>query len=369
MQLRALRSVAAMLALAAGATHADILVGQTVGVTGAVAATVKESMLGAQLYIDNVNAHGGVKGEKIEILTLDDAFDLKRAVENTRVLIEEKNVLGLFMNRGTPHTEAMLPLLQKHDVALVAPSTGAMLLHSPVKRQVFNVRSSYQREAEKAVEHLGTLGMTRVAVVHVDDSFGRDGLEGAKKGFTKANLQPVLVLPFDRAKPDYAKIVPPLVQAEVQAVIWIGSGTAVTDGIKVLRKAGSAAQVVTLSNNASSGFVKALGDDSRGVILTQVFPSERSVSYPLVKEAMELARDKGAELSPAMLEGFAAAKVLVEAIRRASPNPTRAKLIAALEKMDRFDLGGLVVSYGPNDHTGLDFADLSIIGSDGKFKR
>src|SRR6478609_6149435 len=119
MQLRALRSVAAMLALAAGATHADILVGQTVGVTGAVAATVKESMLGAQLYIDNVNAHGGVKGEKIEILTLDDAFDLKRAVENTRVLIEEKNVLGLFMNRGTPHTEAMLPLLQKHDVALV----------------------------------------------------------------------------------------------------------------------------------------------------------------------------------------------------------------------------------------------------------
>jgi len=179
----------------------------------------------------------------------------------------------------------------------------------------------------------------------------------------------VLVLPFDRAKPDYAKIVPPLVQAEVQAVIWIGSGTAVTDGIKVLRKAGSAAQVVTLSNNASSGFVKALGDDSRGVILTQVFPSERSVSYPLVKEAMELARDKGAELSPAMLEGFAAAKVLVEAIRRASPNPTRAKLIAALEKMDRFDLGGLVVSYGPNDHTGLDFADLSIIGSDGKFKR
>lgn len=369
MHLRAMRTIAAVAAMLAGAAHADLLVGQTVGVTGAIAATVKESMGGARLYIDRVNAQGGVKGEKVEILTLDDGFDVKRAVENTRVLVEEKNVLAMFMNRGTPHTEAMLPLLEKNDVALVAPSTGAMLLHNPVKRQVFNVRSSYQREAEKAIEHLATLGMKRVAVVHVDDSFGRDGLEGATRGFARANLQPVLVLAADRVRPDYAKIAPQLVTAEPQAVIWIGSGTAVSDGIKALRKAGSAAQVVTLSNNASAGFIKSLGDDSRGVILTQVFPSERSINYPLVKEAMDLARGKGVELSPAMLEGYAAAKVLVEGLRRASPNPTRAKLIAALEKMDRFDLGGLVVSYGPNDHTGLDFADLSIIGSDGKFKR
>ena len=369
MHLRATLAIATALTLLAGTARADILIGQTVGVTGAVAATVKESMQGAQLYIDHVNAHGGIKGERIDILTLDDAFDIKRAVENTRVLVEEKNVLAMFMNRGTPHTEAMLPVLQKNDVALVAPSTGANVLHSPVKRQIFNVRSSYQREAEKAVEHLVTLGMNRVAVVHVADSFGQDGLEGARKGLAKASLQPVLVLPVDRSQPDYGKVVPPLVQAEVQAVIWIGSGTAVTDGIKALRKAGSAAQIVTLSNNASAGFVKALGEDSRGVIISQVFPSERSISYPLVKEAMDMAREKGTELSPAMVEGYAAAKVLVEAVRRAAPNPTRAKLIAALEKMDRFDLGGLVVSYGPTDHTGLDFADLSIIGSDGKFKR
>ncbi|MGZ5179459.1 MAG: ABC transporter substrate-binding protein [Ramlibacter sp.] len=369
MKYRAVLSIAAALALLATSARADILIGQTVGVTGAVGATVKESLGGAHLYIDHVNATGGVKGEKLELITLDDGFDVKRAAENARILIEERNVIALFMNRGTPHTEAIIPLLEKHDVPLVAPSTGAMLLHAPVKRQIFNVRSSYQREAEKAVEHLSTLGMKRIALVHVDDSFGRDGLEGAMKGLAKARLQPVAVVTADRAQPDFTKIVPALVQAEPQAVIWIASGTAVTDGIKALRKAGSAAQVVTLSNNASGGFIKALGDQSRGVIVTQVFPSERSVSYPLVKEAMELAKEKNVDLSPAMLEGFAAAKVLVEAVRRASPNPTRAKMLAALEKMDRFDLGGLVVSYSPTDHTGLDFADLSIIGSDGKFKR
>ena len=137
-----------------------------------------------------------------------------------------------------------------------------------------------------------------------------------------------------------------------------------------MRTAGSAAQIVTLSNNASSGFIKSLGANARGVIVTQVFPNERAVTYPMVKEAQELAKTKGlTEISPAMLEGFAAAKVLVEGLRRAGPKPTREKIQAALEAIQQYDLGGLPISYGQKDHTGLDFADLSIIGADGKFRR
>ena len=358
------------LAATLGSAHTQIVVGQTVGVTGAVAATVKEAAAGAGLFIDSVNAKGGIKGEKIELVILDDKFDVKQAVENARILIEEKNAVVLFMNRGTPHTEAIIPLLEKHGIALIGPSTGAMVMHQPVQRYVFNVRSTYQREAEKAVDHLHTLGLSRIAVVHVDDSFGRDGLQGANKGLAKAGIKAAAVLKVDRTKPDYTTIVPPIIASNAQAVIWIGSGTAVADGIKALRKAGSAAQVVTLSNNASGGFIKLLGDASRGVIVTQVFPYERSYSYPFVQEALMLAKAKGmTEISPAMLEGFASAKVLVEALRRASPKPTREKVLAALEKLHKFDLGGLEVSYSPTDHTGLDFADLSIIGSDGRFRR
>ncbi len=360
----------AFAALSTGAAQAQILIGQTVGVTGPVAATVKEAVDGARLYIDSVNARGGIRGEKIELITLDDKFDPKLAAANASTLITDKNVVALFLNRGTPHTEAIMPLLEKHGIALVAPSTGAMLLHSPVNRYIFNVRSSYQREAAKAVAHLHTLGIDRIAIVHVDDSFGADALEGANKGLAKANLKPVAVIKADRSKPDYATIIPAVTKATPQAVLWFGSGTAVADGVKALRAAGSGAQVVTLSNNASSGFIKALGDASRGVIVTQVFPYEKSLSYGLVKEALEVAKAKGtSEISPAILEGYAGAKVLVEALRRAGPNPTRQKVLAALEGMQKFDLGGLEVSYSADDHTGLDFADLSIIGTDGKFKR
>ena len=365
-----LAAIALGLALATQtAAQAQVLIGQTAGMSGPVASSVNETIGGAQLVIDAVNAQGGVHGEPIEMVRLDDGFDVKRAAENGRVLIEERKVVALFMTRGTPHSQSIIPLLDKHGVALIGPSTGAMVLHKPVQKHVFNVRATYQREAEKAVQHLSTVGMSRIAVVYVTDSFGQDALEGAMNGFKAVQGQPAATIQADREKPDYAAIVPKIVAANAQAVLWIGSGTAVVEGVKALRAAGSAAQVVTLSNNASSGFIKQLGDASRGVIVTQVFPSERAMGQPMVKEATMLAKAKGQmELSPAALEGFASAKVLVEALRRAGPKPTRARVLAALDGLKGYDLGGLEVSYSPQDHSGIDFADLSII-SEGRFKR
>jgi branched-chain amino acid transport system substrate-binding protein len=353
-----------------GSVQAQLLIGQTAGFTGPVSAGVKETTEGARLYIDDVNARGGVHGQKIEILALDDKFDTQLAAANARQLIESRGVLAMFLNRGTPHTEALIPVLEQYGVPLVGPSSGAMVLHQPVNKFIFNVRATYQREAEKAVEHLTTMGMRRIAVVHTDDSFGRDGLEGAVKGLGKAKLQPVAVVKTDRTKPDFSLVPPPLVKAEAQAIVWVGSGTHVVDGIKALRAAGSSAQVVTLSNNASSGFIKSLGENARGVIVTQVFPYERSIAFSMVKDAQELAKARnGTAISPAMLEGFAAAKVLVEGLRRAGKNPTRDRLRTALEGIKNFDLGGLEINYSATDHTGLDFADLSIVGSDGRFRR
>jgi ABC-type branched-subunit amino acid transport system substrate-binding protein len=207
-------------------------------------------------------------------------------------------------------------------------------------------------------------------VVHVDDTFGADALAGAMSGFKANHLEPLFIEKFDRTKPDYSAMAPRVAQKQPQAVIFVGTGAAVVDGIKALRAAGVGGQIVTLSNNASGGFIKALGDSARGVVVTQVLPSERSVNYPMVKEAMELARAKNiADLTPAMLEGFVSAKVLVEGLKRAGSKPDRTKLHAALESIKKFDLGGLELSYSPTDHSGLDFSDLAIIGADGKFKR
>lgn len=349
--------------------HAQIRIGQTAGFTGPVAAGVKEVTDGAKLYIDAVNAKGGVNGQKIELISLDDKFDAKLSADNARKLIEENNVAALFLSRGTPQTEAILPLLDKYGVPLIAPSTGAMLLHQPVRKHVFNVRASYQREAEKAITHMATIGIARIALVVVDDNFGLDALVGAQKGMDAAKLKPVLVEKIDKSMtPDFSKIAPLIKQTDAQTVLIVGTGVAVVRGVKAIRAAGSSAQIVTLSNNASGGFIKSLGEFAPGVIVTQVFP--QSFVFSFVKEASDLARAQGLpDASPAMLEGFAGAKVLVEALRRTGGKPTRERIQAALEGLTKFDLGGLEVSFSPTDHSGLVFADLSIITADHKFRR
>ena len=373
------KRLSAMLAMAAGIFFAgspaitqaqNIRIGQTAGITGAAAATVKESMQGAALYFNQVNAQGGIAGRKIELITLDDKFDPALTLENAYVLIEEKKVVALFMPSGTPNTQLLVPTLDKFSIPLVGPTTGAMVLHRPVATNLFHVRAPYQREVEMAIGHLVRQGSTRIGVLHVDDTSGDDGLAGAMKGFKQNQLEPLFIETFDRNKPDFSASAPRIMGKQPQAVIVIGNGSPAVEAILALRKVGYGSHIVTLSNNASSGFIKALGDKARGIIVTQVFPSERSMAYPLIQELQRVAKSQGVtETSPAMIEGFASAKVLVEGLRRAAPSIDRTRLHGALEGMSKYDIGGLELSYGPNDHTGMNFADLSIIGTDGKFRR
>jgi len=370
-QRKWLRSLTILAWAACGLAHADILVGQTADFSGPVAAGVKETAAGAKLWIDHVNAAGGVNGEQIKVVTMDDKFEPALAAANARELITKNKVIALFLTRGTPHNQAIVPLLSEYGVPLVAPSTGAMALHKPVNPWVFNVRASYQHEANRAVRHLSLVGLSHIGIVQVNDSFGADAVKGAAEAFKQVNGAPVFTETYDREKPDFTRIAAAVTAQSPQAILFLGSGSAVVNGVKAIRATGSHAQIVTLSNNASDGFIKALGDNATGTIVTQVFPYERSLASPMVKEARQLQKAATGDdrVTPAMLEGFAGAKVLTEGLRRAGKQPTREKLRESLETLHRYDIGGLEVSFSATSHTGLDYTDLSIIGSDGKFTR
>lgn len=350
------------------AAQADILIGQTAGFSGAVAAGVAEISAGAMLFINEVNAKGGVNGQKIKIIQKDDQFKPDLASLNAKELIEKEGVIGLFLSRGTPHSEAILPLLNQHELALIAPSTGAMVLHSPVQKYVFNVRSTYQFEAEKTIEQLRSMMMSQIAVVHVDDSFGKDALAGYNLAFNKSNTKPVFVLTFDRQKPNFATVVITAAKMQPNAIVLAGSGAAVADGVTALRKSGWIGSIATLSNNASNGFIKLLGANAQGIIVSQVFPHERSLSSALIREMTALASINKVAITPSMVEGYAGAKVLVQALRGAGAKPTRASLLRSLNNLS-MDLGELRLDFSEKDHTGVVFADLSIISASGVFRR
>ncbi len=361
--------IATLCCFAAGVAHAEILIGQTAGLTGPTAAAMKEINAGANLYIESVNRAGGIQGQPIKLISLDDKFDPKLAAQNAQELIDRKDVLALFLSRGTAQTEALLPLLDKAGIALIAPSTGAMSLHQPVNPYVFNVRATYQSEASKGIVQLNTMGLTRIGVIYRDDSFGKDGLAGAQSGFAFVKLQPLFVEKVDRTKADFAASIAQAKKLDAQAILILEAPATVARAVSEIRAARVEAQVIALSNCASKGFIDSLGEHRRGIMVTQVFPSERARGVPMIGELAKLASAKQIDPSPATVEGFAAAKVLVEALRRIKGPFSRKALITALDSLSNYDMGGLTLSFSPADHTGLKFSDLSIIDSSGKFLR
>ena len=358
---------AAVLLAASAAAHAQIKLGVSGPIEGSNAASMLELLRGAELYLDHVNVTGGIAGQKVVLVVRNDDFKVEKTVEVARKLIEEDQVTALFLVRGTPHNQAILPLVEKHRVPLIAPSTGASAFHEPVHKYVFNVRTAYQLEAEKLVALLQTIGIIRIAVLHVGDGFGRDVLVGLNKGFAAAKLQPLIIREFDRDaatrdSQDFMKpVLGDVLKKDPQLVIVIGAGLAVKNVVIAFRAAGSSTQIATVSNNASMGFIKLLDQNAAGVIVSQVFPNERNGSTAMVREARSLAGAKKVVLTPAMMEGYAAAKVAVKGLRDAGKAPNRASLQKALENMKEFDMGDVIIGYSPTDHTGMDTTDLSII--------
>jgi branched-chain amino acid transport system substrate-binding protein len=352
-----------------GVTDSRILIGQTVGLTGIAADPVKEMNEGAQAYFDQVNRQGGVNGRQIELRTLDDKFDPKLTYANAERLIKEEKVFALFQGRGTPHTQAVLPLLEANKVPLLGPSTGAAIFHQPVHRWLFNIRVKYQDEVSRGVEHFATVRMKKIGLLYVDDAFGEDGLEGFKKAMEAQKLEPVIVTKYARVKPDYAAAAAAVIKPRPDALIIVSSAKNTLEAIKEIRAQGGSMQIMTLSNNSSAAFVKDLGPAGVGVILSQITPAPRLLSSKLGQEFNAAIKNTNTTVSYAAMEGFLNAKVLVEGLRRAGRNLTREGFVRALESVQRVDFGGLMVTYGPNDHSGSEFIELTMIGKDGRFVR
>lgn len=344
----------------------DLIVGMTSGFTGDAAVNAHKNRLGAQLAISEFNARGGLRGRRMRLVTRDDKLSAEQAAVNATTLIAQHHAIAVLLCRSTACTQALLPVLTKHQVALVGPTTGAMVFHTPVHPLVFNVRSTFQREAENAVCYLRQQGADRLAVVHVDDSFGDDAVQGALKELAVSGLKPVIVVKFDPVLPDHRMLVKLIQLAKADALLFIGASPAVADGILALRAAGLALPVVTLSNNASARFSRHLEGHKQQVLITQAFPSERSRVLPMVHNGNKPPRSlKVGELTPSLLEGYIAAKVLTLAVSRLGPHVNSAAVVNALNALNNFSVAGYAMHYSPANHSGFCHAELGSMQASG----
>jgi len=353
-----------------GVSANRILLGQAAVFSGPAAQLGIQMRNGIKAYLDYVNAHGGVYGRKLDLVTEDDHYEPAVAPAASRKLIEEHKVFALLGYVGTPTGVAHLPVVTQAKVPLVGMFTGAEALRTPLNRYVFHVRASYYDETEKIVEQVVSTGGKRISVFYQNDAYGEAGRKGTEIALTKRGMKIFSSGTVERNTVKVEEAVKTINSTEPDAIVMVGAYAACAEFIKRMRKAGSGATFYNVSFVGSKALADALGAEGSGVAVSQVVPFPWGTAVPVVKDYQELANKAGfTDYNFSAMEGFLTAKVMVEGLRRAGKNPTREGLVDALEQMHDVDLGGFYVSYSSNNHAGSRFVDLTIIGRNGKFLR
>ena len=359
------------LALPARARATDLVIGQVAPLSGSLASTGAQMVLGGRIYFEHVNAKGGVHGRTIRQVVLDDGYKVDETVRLTRELLARPDLLALYGFAGTANVGKLLAdgVLEQGGAALVAPYTGGENLRTPFNPWIFHLRAGYADEAEHMVQQLTTLGMRRVAVMYQDDGFGQAGLEGVRSALTRRQLQLSAAAGYERNTDKVEEAVRRIKASDAQAVIMISVNKPTAAFVKRYRELGGGAQLYNISVVDPAEIVKLAGlANAHGLGISQVVPYPYTPKLPAVREYQELLQRYAPDhqVNYTSFEEFLGAKVLVEGLRRAGPNPTRGKVLEALESISAFDLGGITVNYSQRNRVGSRYVEVTVIGSAGK---
>lgn len=371
MNIRRSLLAAALLTAGLNAPAADsgpLVLGQTADYSGPQAGPVKETANAARAYFDKVNNQGGVNGRKIVLESMDDGFDPKRSVENAKTLIDEKNVLALFLFRGTANVEAMMPVVLEKKTPMFAGVGSSLKMHEPMNRYLFNLRAPVQTEVASVVAQLASQGITDVGVIYTDDGFGKDALDGAKKSFEKYKIKHAVIASIPRGQTEVEAAVADIVKSKPPATLGFCIPKICATIVKKLREKRSLTQFYSLSNTSSGAYVTELGDNARGVVVTQVMPYPFDSRDAVSRDFKSFAKEAGITESYAAMEGYLSARIMTEVLKRAGKNPTRESVVASFESL-KMNIGGFQVAYSPTSRTGSEFVDLTMISKNGKFIR
>ena len=325
--------------------------------------------LGIEAAFAEQNRAGGVHGRMLELVTRDDRYEPGFAFANTRDLITQERVFALIGEVGTPTSRSAVPLAESRAVPFVAPFTGAGFLRDPELESVVNLRASYAQETEHMVERLTEdLGVTRVAVMYQNDSYGQSGLNGVIDALDKRGLAPVATWYYERNSSAVKAAVFHIGDADPEAVIFIGAYQPVAKAITLLRMDIDPV-FMAVSFVGSNALAQELGDDAPGVYVTQVVPIPDDDETPVVADYRAALSEVDPNAAPGFvsLEGYLAGRLAIVALESCGPDLTRECFLGAFTELGAIDLSGVSLQYGSGDNQGSDEVLLTVINDDGRF--
>lgn len=352
-----------------GVTDIEIKLGMVNVQTGPASALGKNMRAGAEAYFKEVNAKGGIHGRQIKLSVADDGYEPNKAVDETLKMIDGEKVFALFGHVGTPTANAVIPIVKELDVPLVGLFTGAMSLRQPVTKQIFNVRASYDDEAETLVAHFVAQGAKSVAVFYQDDGFGLAVLSGTEKALKKRGMAVSARGTFERNTVAINTGLAAMLNAKPDAIVMVGPYTPLAAFVKAARSAGLKSQLATVSFVGTDSLVSQVGKDGDGVVISQVVPFPHDDTLAVTAECRALvAKHSGEPFGFVNFEGCLTARVMAAALEKSGKALTRATLMQTLEAMKGVDLGGMAVSFAPDNHQAFNQVFLTRI-VDGKISK
>lgn len=367
---------AALLALACwaagpAAMAASIVVGQVAPLSGLEAVQGRAYAAGLKLALDQATK-AGVGGHRFTLISENDGGRPEETAALAAKLVAEHKPLvlsGFFGNRNIVELLGS-GLLEREKLALVGYRMTELDTQSS---WLYNVRANLRDEVQRMVQHLATIGITRLGVFH-EDGPGADALAAMVEGLARnAGQQVQLRANYAAGTTRVGQAVEAFLAKPPQAILILASGAASAAFIEEYRIAGGAAQLFAQSGADVEQLSRRLGEDTlRGVAIAQVTPSPYRVVGRLAKEfadAVATQKELEPQVSYAMMEGYIAGKVIVEAARRMGAQASREAFLAALDGIDALDLGGYRIGYRSGQRQGSRFVDLTIVSATGRIRQ
>ena len=366
----------------AGVTDTEIIFGMSAPFSGPAKELGRGMKTGIDLAFAATNEAGGVNGRKLRLVALDDGYEPERTRAVMKDLADTRNVFGFIGNVGTPTAEVAVPFTLEKRMLFFGPFTGAGLLRrDPPDRYVFNFRASYAEETAATVKYLVDVRRIlpdEIAVFAQQDGYGDAGFNGVAKTLRKYNRNPdrALRVGYKRNTSDVGEAVETLLKSRhpVRAVVMVATYKAAA---KFIEKVKAERPDIVFTNVSFVGS-QALADElmmyggkvAEGVIVTQVVPLPHSKSTAVLKYQELLPKHSlGEKPDFVSLEGYLAASLLIEGLKRTGPDFTTESLVDALEGMRGVDLGvGATMAFGMSEHQASHKVWGTMLDANGNFQ-
>lgn len=358
-------------ACAAAPSLADIVIGQVSPVKGYLGFYTRQLARGAQAAFQAANARGGVLGQPLRFVTIDDQGDPQRSIEAYASLANKHAPVAFLYHVGPASIVRLLEsgTLDRLQVPLLGTIPAIDPFRSPVRPYVFHLRRGDEPEIASIARHLVTIGLSRLSVLYLDDPAGQGAVPIVRRELQVVGGSLVHTAAIRPGEGLSDEAIAGMHNRRAQATLLFMPAQTAGTVVSKLRQSSDGLPIYSVSYLDAATLVASAGPrHAHGVAISQTVPNPWKSNLQIVAEYR---RDMGAlarpsdSLSPFSLEGYIAARVLIEAVRSTGkPAPTGRDVQATLERLNR-DLGGLPLRFRPDTHVGLSFNDIAVVDDSG----